>query len=80
VIPFTVTSCALFGSSTTHVISFASSRLPTVAWQETVTAWGIIDDPRQVRDIDIAYDETLRLTLNPQESLVMIKDRIGELA
>jgi hypothetical protein len=80
VIPFTVTSCPLFGSSTIHVIDFASSRLPTAAWQETLTTHGIIDDPLQVRDIDIAYEETLRLALNAQESLRIIKDRIGELA
>jgi transcriptional regulator with XRE-family HTH domain len=79
VIPFTVTSCPLFGSATFEILTFASSILPTVAWHETVTAQDIISDAARVRDIDKAFSETLRLSLNQQESFDLIGDRIKEL-
>jgi transcriptional regulator with XRE-family HTH domain len=80
VVPFTAISCPLIGSATTHVIDFASPKLPSLAWQETVTTYGVIDDPVQVRDIDTAYSETLAIALSPQESLEMIHSRIEEKA
>jgi hypothetical protein len=73
VIPFTATACGLFGAATFHLIDFASPRLPTLAWQETVTAAGIIDAPIQVRDLSLTYGEALRRTLDAQDSLSLIR-------
>ncbi|HEV8562081.1 MAG TPA: Scr1 family TA system antitoxin-like transcriptional regulator [Actinophytocola sp.] len=80
VIPFTATACGLFGASTFHLIDFESPKLPTLAWQETVTAAGIIDDPIQVRDLSLTYGEALRRTLNAQDSLRLIRRSAKELA
>jgi transcriptional regulator with XRE-family HTH domain len=80
VIPFTATACGLFGASTFHLIDFESPKLPTLAWQETVTAAGIIDDSIQVRDLSLTYGEALRRTLNAQDSLRLIRRSAKELA
>jgi transcriptional regulator with XRE-family HTH domain len=80
VIPFTATACGLFGGATFHLIDFASPRLSTLAWQETVTAAGIIDDPTKVRDLSLTYGEALRRTLNAQDSLRLIRRCAKELA
>lgn len=79
VIPFTATACGLFGSATIHLIEFENTRLPTVAWQETVTAMGIIDAPTLVRDISMTYGESLGKTLDKQDSLKKIRQIIEEL-
>ncbi|MGH3493288.1 MAG: Scr1 family TA system antitoxin-like transcriptional regulator [Sciscionella sp.] len=78
IIPFTATGCGAFGASTFHLIDFASTRLPTLAWQETVTAAGIIDEETQVRDLNLTYTEALARTLNAQDSLGLIKQHISE--
>ena len=72
VIPFTVKSCDLFGSSTFNVLEFASPRLPVIAWQETVTALGTIENRIQLRDITKIFNASLRLALNRQESIGLI--------
>jgi transcriptional regulator with XRE-family HTH domain len=72
VIPFTATACGLFGAGTFHLIDFVSPRLSTLAWQETVTTQGIIDEPTQVRDLSMTYGEALRSTMNAQDSLSLI--------
>lgn len=79
VIPFTATGCGAFGASTFHLIDFASPRLPTLAWQETVTAVGVIDDENQVRDLNLTYTEAFGRTLNRQDSLDLINERIREI-
>jgi transcriptional regulator with XRE-family HTH domain len=79
IIPFTATSCGLFGASTVHLINFENPMLPTLIWQETVTTWGIIDDANQVRDITSAYDEALKRALSAQDTLKKIRRRIKEL-
>ncbi|MFD9699081.1 Scr1 family TA system antitoxin-like transcriptional regulator [Lentzea sp. NPDC059081] len=79
IVPFSATACGLFGAATTHLIDFANSRLPTVAWQESVTTRGIIDAPDQVRDIAATYDDALGRTLTVSKSLELIRQRIKEL-
>ena len=79
VIPFTATACGLFGAATVHLIDFDNARLPTLAWQETVTAWGIIDDPVQVRNISAAYEDAYRRALNKKETLQLIRSHTKEL-
>ncbi len=79
VIPFAATGCGAFGASTFHLIDFASTRLPTLVWQEIVTTGGIIDDETQVRDMSLTYAEALGRTLSRQDSADLINQRIREI-
>ncbi|WP_410657979.1 helix-turn-helix domain-containing protein [Amycolatopsis sp. lyj-112] len=79
IIPFTAIACGLFGASTVHMIDFENPRLPTVAWQETVTKYDIIDDPLRVRDITLTYSDAFGQALNEQRSLEMIRRYAREL-
>jgi transcriptional regulator with XRE-family HTH domain len=79
VIPFTANSCGLFGAATSHVLDFPSSRLPTVAWQETVTARTVIEDRALVRDITTTYSAAREISVSPQKSSEIILRRIVEL-
>jgi len=80
IIPFTVTECGLFGAATVNLIDFESPELPGVFWQETVTSWGIVDDPQQVRNLRTTYDDALKNASSRDDSLNMIRARIRELA
>ncbi|WP_020496246.1 DUF5753 domain-containing protein [Sciscionella marina] len=80
IIPFTATGCGAFGASTFHLLDFASARLPTLAWQETVTAVGIIDDEAQVRDLSLTYAEAVARTLSTRESFELVAERIRALS
>ncbi|MGH3850928.1 MAG: transcriptional regulator, partial [Pseudonocardiaceae bacterium] len=60
------------------LIDFASPRLPTLAWQETVTAGGIIDDDSHMRDFNLTYIEALERTLSDQASLDLINQYAKE--
>lgn len=79
VVPFTATACSLFGGATVYLIDFENTRLPTVVWQETVTAWGIIDDRAQVDAISAAFNEAYQRSLDGPQSLGLIKQRIEEI-
>jgi transcriptional regulator with XRE-family HTH domain len=79
VIPFTATGCGAFGASTFNLIDFASTRLPTLVWQEIVTTGGIIDDESQVRDLNLTYAEALGRTLSAQDSVDLLNQRIREI-
>jgi hypothetical protein len=79
VVPFTATACSLFGGATMCLIDFENPRLPTVGWQETVTAWGIIDDQTQVGAISTAFTEALQRSLDGRDSKEMIRRRIEEI-
>ncbi|HEX7303127.1 Scr1 family TA system antitoxin-like transcriptional regulator [Lentzea sp.] len=79
VVPFAATACGLFGAATTHLLNFSNPQLPTVAWQESVTNWGIIDESAQVRDLVVTYRDALTRTLGVQDSLDLIYQRIEEL-
>ncbi len=49
VIPFTSGSCTLFGGGTLVMLDFPSPRLPRAVWTESVSTWGFIADPDNVR-------------------------------
>lgn len=68
VIPFTATACNLFGSGTVLLLDFRNPRLPTVAWQETVSTWGVISAANQVRDLVGAFNEGLTRALDKRRS------------
>lgn len=80
VIPFTATYCGLFGSSTVNIFGFENPRLPTIAWQETVTTWGFIENPIRIRDIATTFESTFTRTLDTHDSVAMILRCIQELA
>ncbi|MGH3566591.1 MAG: Scr1 family TA system antitoxin-like transcriptional regulator [Pseudonocardia sp.] len=80
VIPFTAPACGMFGASTFHLIDFASARLPTLGWQETVTARGILDEDTQVRELHFTYADALQQSLSVEDSLQLMNERAEELA
>ena len=57
VIPFSAQMHNLLGAGTLYILDFENPRLPTIAWQETVSTWGVIDEVNQVRDIVAAFDQ-----------------------
>ncbi|MFI5591770.1 Scr1 family TA system antitoxin-like transcriptional regulator [Amycolatopsis sp. NPDC051758] len=79
VIPFTATACGLFGGATVVLIDFDNPQLPTLAWQETVTTWGIIDDSTQVRNLTTTYEDAYRRALDKSQTLKMIQHHTKEL-
>jgi transcriptional regulator with XRE-family HTH domain len=79
VIPFTATACNLFGAGTLLLLDFHNPRLPTVAWQETVTTRNVIADATQVRDITMAFNKALERTLTYRETKKMIEKYRKEL-
>lgn len=79
VLPFTVTNCDLFGAATFELIDFEQPMLPTVAWHESITIFGTVDDPMRVRDMGKTYGEALRRTLDQNDSLVLIRQHLREL-
>ena len=79
VIPFTATACGLFGGATVVLLDFDNPQLPILAWQETVTTWGIIDDPTQVRNLTTTFEDAYRLALSKDATLEKITDYIREL-
>ncbi len=76
IVPFTATGCGLFGSSTLHLMDFASPRLPSLAWRETVTAMGIVEDANALRDMSRTYSEALGDSLSADDSLGLIRERL----
>lgn len=79
VVPFTATTYDLFGASTFHLIDFASTRLPTLAWQEMATSWGILPNNEAVRGLNLVYREGYEHSLSREDSYELIMQRIKEL-
>lgn len=72
VIPFAAASYTLFGSGTVMLLDFESPRLPTVAWREVVSNWGIISVASQIRDIATAFNEAYTRTLDRRRTMEII--------
>jgi transcriptional regulator with XRE-family HTH domain len=73
VLPFVTAESNLFGAGTLALLDFHSPRLPRIAWHETVSAWGFISDPEKIRDLDMAFDETLKSTMGRAETTKMVE-------
>ncbi|MGH3503294.1 MAG: helix-turn-helix domain-containing protein [Nocardioidaceae bacterium] len=73
VIPFTATAGGVLGASTFHVLDFASAELPSLAWQETVTAQSVIEDETHVRDLSVTHAQAMTQSASRQESLEIIR-------
>jgi transcriptional regulator with XRE-family HTH domain len=80
VVPFTAKSCGMFGSATVSIFDFDNPRLPTIAWQETVTTWGFIADPNEIRNLSTTFDAALTSTLSASDSVASIHRIRQELA
>ncbi len=76
VIPFSAPACGVFGASTFHLIDFASTRLPTLAWQETATAMGVLDKDMQVRELHFTHAEALQQCLSTEDSLQLVNEHV----
>ncbi|MGW4244423.1 Scr1 family TA system antitoxin-like transcriptional regulator [Nocardia sp. NPDC004722] len=73
VIPFTATRGALLGSSSFHLLDFASENLPTFTWVEGAVFGGAVEDPEQIRDLGFAFVRAMDQSLGRAESLELIK-------
>jgi hypothetical protein len=76
VIPFSAGAHSALGGPF-HVLSFASSRLPDIAWQETLAHFTIIDKPVQVREYAVVLAETAQIALDAKASIALIR-KIGK--
>lgn len=73
VIPFSATAGGILGASTFHLIEFTSTRLPTLGWQETVTACDVVYDSTKVRALSVTHSQALQQGLSPGDSLELIQ-------
>lgn len=76
VIPFTATSCDLFGAPTVHLLDFDNPRLRPLAWHETVTTWSMIEDHTQVHNITETYHGATAQALTEDDTLELIRSYI----
>ncbi|APU17198.1 MULTISPECIES: DUF5753 domain-containing protein [Actinoalloteichus] len=80
VIPFTAGGFDALDGSSFHLVGFASPRLPTLAWQETITSTALIDHTMTVREYTLAYHQAEERALDREESLRLIRDAAKELS
>ncbi|MEU7142393.1 helix-turn-helix transcriptional regulator [Nocardia sp. NPDC046473] len=82
VIPFA--SSNILGGATFHLLDFASTHLPTIAWYES-TVFGelLIDDlerkEARVRDLRFMHDHAMDLALDRDASLARIEEAAAQL-
>ncbi|MFI9009369.1 helix-turn-helix domain-containing protein [Actinosynnema sp. NPDC053489] len=77
VVPFTADYHNAIGGSTFYLLGFASSRLPDLVWQETVSTTDLIDQPMRIREYSLAHSQAMDFALDRAESLRLI-ERIRE--
>lgn len=71
--PFTAPPGGAATSSTLYLLDFDRPFLPpTVAWQESMFALGIEEDPDRIELMNLCFDQVLRSALSPAESREMI--------
>jgi transcriptional regulator with XRE-family HTH domain len=78
VIPFTASPGGIVGSPTLYLLDFANPKLPTIAWQESITPGRFVGDPVLVRQLNATYHQALASSLSGDESLQLIQ-RLHEL-
>ncbi|MBB5154324.1 helix-turn-helix domain-containing protein [Saccharopolyspora phatthalungensis] len=76
VIPFTAGSYGAMGSSTFHVLTFPSPRLPRLAWLETAVAMDLIDDQARVAQYSASFEEASTFALGRQDTVDLIRDTL----
>ncbi|MEU4443427.1 helix-turn-helix transcriptional regulator [Actinosynnema sp. NPDC050801] len=72
IIPFSADYYNALGGSNFYIFGFASSRLPEIVWQETITSTDLIDQPMRMREYALAHDQAAGFALDRSESLGLI--------
>lgn len=72
VMPFTAGAHPAFGGPF-EILSFPSSRLPDLVWQEILTSIDIIDQSVRVTDYVVTFAEAREQALNSDESIALIR-------
>ncbi|MDG4771701.1 helix-turn-helix transcriptional regulator [Solwaraspora sp. WMMD792] len=62
-----------------QILSFPSTRVPDLVWQEVLTSSDIIDQSTRVADYTITFGETLERALSFDESLALIRQVAQEM-
>ncbi|CCH29877.1 helix-turn-helix transcriptional regulator [Actinosynnema sp. NPDC047251] len=73
VIPFEADYYNALGGSGFYLFGFASSRLPDLGWQESVSSTDLIDQPLRVREYTLAYGQAMGSALDRAGSLNLIE-------
>lgn len=76
VIPFSAGSYGAIGSSTFHLLDFASAYLPPIAWQETAVSMEIIDAAPMVEKYHASYEEAATFALDRERSTRLIRSLV----
>jgi transcriptional regulator with XRE-family HTH domain len=79
VVPFTATGHHAMGGSSFSLMTFPSTSLGTLVWQETVTSTELIDDDLTVREYSLAYAEVGKTALDRQASVALIEQVANDL-
>ncbi|SFP32753.1 Helix-turn-helix domain-containing protein [Amycolatopsis arida] len=79
IVPFTATGHHAMGGSSFNLMTFPSSFLGTLVWQETVTSTELIEDDLTVREYSLAYAEVCKSALSQQESVDLIRQAAKKL-
>ncbi|WP_158843681.1 helix-turn-helix domain-containing protein [Saccharothrix deserti] len=79
IIPFSADYYNALGGSNFYIFGFASSRLPDLVWQETITSTDLIDQPMRMREYSLAHDQAMSYALDRTESLGLIEQIRKEL-
>jgi hypothetical protein len=80
VLPYEATGRGVIGASTFYLFDFPSPHLPTLAWYETVTIVGFIEDRAQVRDLNVIYTRVQDEALDREDSLKLIQRTAEEIS
>ncbi|GAB3286853.1 helix-turn-helix domain-containing protein [Parasphingorhabdus pacifica] len=79
VLPFSSGSHGALGASTFHLLSFAEHQLPDLGWQETVTSWGLIENPTRVNQYSQTYAESLAQAEDRAGSIELIEGALKDI-
>jgi transcriptional regulator with XRE-family HTH domain len=77
IVPFSADYHNAIGGSTFYILGFASTRLPDLVWQETVSTTDLIDQPMRIREYSLAHGQAMDHALDRTESLGLI-EQIGK--
>jgi transcriptional regulator with XRE-family HTH domain len=78
-VPFSARGHAAMGGSF-DLLTFPSPTLPSLAWQQTLAAGEIVEDPTMVREYSIAHASAVGVALSRSDSLGLIKQRVKDLS
>lgn len=79
VVPFSAGANGVLGQSTFHILDFVNPRLPKLAWQETVTSFGVLDSRAQVRQYEASFQASIDHAAPRKASQDLIRDKLKKL-